>query len=57
MKFYIEAFPSYRKEIEANNLAEVLSWISARQIAKLEYSIFSGYPYTFENKVYHHLAQ
>jgi hypothetical protein len=56
MKYYIEAYPAYHKEIEAKTLEEVLQYINARQLGKMEYHIFTGYPYTFENKVYQHLT-
>lgn len=56
MKFYIVAGHGYFKEIEKDSLEDLLAWINARQLEKMEYHIFTGYPYTFENKVYQHLA-
>lgn len=56
MKYYIEAFPDYHKEIESESLEAVLEWINKRHLSKLEYHIFTGYPYTFENKAYQHLV-
>jgi len=55
MKFHIVAFPGYFKEIEAASLDDVLSWINSRQIGKMDYSVFCGYPYTFENLVFQHI--
>jgi len=55
MKYIIIAFPGYEREIEADSLDDVLKWISTRQLSKMEYHIFTGRPFTFENKVYQHL--
>lgn len=55
MKFYIVAGHCTFKEIERDSLEDVLTWINTRQLGKMEYHIFTGYPYTFENKVYEHL--
>ena len=43
MKYYIEAYPAYHKEMEAKTLDEVLKYINARQLGKLEYHIFTGF--------------
>jgi hypothetical protein len=55
LKFYIVAGYCIFKEIERDSLEDVLAWINTRQLGKMEYHIFTGYPYTFENKVYEHL--
>lgn len=54
MKFYIEGFPSYKKEMEMNSLADVLNWASKRIIGRMDFNVYSDYPYTFDNVVYQH---
>ena len=58
--FYIELFNNgitTTKEKQANNLEELLKDINSRQMGKMEYQIFSGKPYAFNNLVYTHHKQ
>lgn len=54
MKFYIEGFPSYKKELEVNSLADVLNWASKRILSKMDFNVYSSHPYTVDNLVYQH---
>lgn len=54
MKFFIEGFPSYHKEIEMNSLADVLNWASKRILGRMDFNVYSDYPYTVDNLVYQH---
>ena len=54
MKFYIEGFPSYKKELEVNSLADVLNWASKRIIGRMDFKVYSSHPYTVDNLVYQH---
>lgn len=54
MKFYIEGYPSYKKEIDRNSLIDVLVWASKRIIGRMDFNVYSDYPYTFDNVVYQH---
>lgn len=56
MKFYIEGFPAYYRELEMDSLDDILTWINNRLLGKMEYRIFTGKPYTFENLIYQHLV-
>lgn len=54
MKFFIEGFPSYKKEMEMNSLADVLNWASKRILSRMDFNVYSDYPYTVDNLVYQH---
>lgn len=54
MKFYIEGYPSYKKEIDRNSLIDVLVWASKRIIGRMDFNVYSKYPYTVDNLVYQH---
>jgi hypothetical protein len=58
--FYIELFNNgitTTKEKKAENLEELLKDVNSRQMGKMEYQIFSGKPYTFDNLVYIHHSE
>jgi hypothetical protein len=60
MKYYIDVVQrgiSTTKEMEANSLDELLEQINQKIMGRLEYQIFSGKPYTFDNLVYTHHSE
>ena len=57
MKYYILGFPVYSRTVEMDSLEEVIQWINERVLGRMDYSIFTGYPCTFNNLVYQHFAK
>ena len=57
MKYYIEAFPAYSRAVEMDSIEAVIQWRNERLLSQMDYSIFMGYPYTFNNLAYQHFAK
>jgi hypothetical protein len=57
MKYYIEVTQrgiTTTFEKEADDLQKLLNIINHKVMGKMDYTIFSGKPYTFDNLIYSH---